>query len=164
MKKALLITFALFTLFSTSLLAQARKKTSIPLAKTKPATFEKAIKASHIGTWKLVLQKVTYSDGNQYIGDSTMVFQRKIITPTTFVVVIEKKVRELEGKKMVTSTAGGHYTLLNGIYQELTEYATFQGFENMEVKYALTVNGNQLHTVGKVGENMIYDETYIREN
>lgn len=77
---------------------------------------------------------------------------------------IEKKIKELDGKKMVTSTAGGHYTLVNGNCQELTEYATFQGFKNMEVKYALTVNGNQLHKVGKVGENMIYDETYIREN
>lgn len=74
MKKVLLIIFALFTLSPTALLGQTRKKTSVPLARTKPANVKNLIKASHIGTWKLTSQKVTYSNGDQYMADSTMVF------------------------------------------------------------------------------------------
>lgn len=82
----------------------------------------------HIGTWKLISQKVTYTNGQMFMGDSTMVFQRKILTPTTFVVVIEKKVPDYNNNKLATSVAGGHYTLVDGNYEELTEYASFKGF------------------------------------
>jgi hypothetical protein len=163
MKKLIYGIFTLCLLVTSVTLAQTKKKTTVPLARLKPMSVETIAKPSHVGTWKLITQKVTYSDGGQYMGDSSMVFQRKIITPTTFVVVIEKKIKELDNKKMVTSTAGGHYKLVDGNYEELTEYATFQGFETMKVNYVLTVDGNTLHTIGTVGD-MIYDETYIRED
>ncbi|WP_256002112.1 MULTISPECIES: hypothetical protein [Pedobacter] len=120
--------------------------------------------ASHIGTWKLISQKVTYPDGQIFTGDSSTVFQRKILTPATFVVVIEKKMANYDNKKLATSVAGGHYTLVNGNYEELTEYASFKGFETMKVNYKLSIEDGKLHTVGTVGENIIYDELYIKED
>jgi len=117
----------------------------------------------HIGTWKLISQKVTYNNGNVFIGDSTSVFQRKILTPSTFAVIIEKRIPDYDHKKLATSVAGGHYTLVNGDYEELTEYASFKGFDTMKVLYKLTIEDGKLHTVGTVGESTIYDELYVRE-
>lgn len=119
---------------------------------------------AHIGTWKLILQKVSDENGPTFMGDSTMVFQRKILTPTTFVVIIERKIPDYDNKKLATSVAGGHYTLVDGNYEELTEYASFKGFETMKVNYKLTIEDGKLHTVGTVGGSTIYDELYIRED
>ena len=119
--------------------------------------------AEHIGTWKLLSQKVTSESGQIRIGDSTNVFQRKILTPSNFVVVIEAKIPNYDNKKLAVSVAGGHYTLVDGNYEELTQYASFKGFETMKVNYKLTIEDGKLHTVGTVGST-IYDELYVRED
>src|SRR4051812_47153397 len=119
--KPLLSCIVLCTLISTATIAQSKKKTSEAPAATK------AVSAEHIGSWKLVAQKVTAANGQVFMGDSTNVFQHKILTPTTFVVVIEKKIPAYDNKKLATSVAGGRYTLVDGNYEELTQYAAFKG-------------------------------------
>jgi len=167
MKSRLTLSTLMCVLITTAVFAQsAKKKTPLKSASKKQLVGQMHVipkKADHIGTWKLISQKVTYSNGGMFMGDSTMVFQRKILTPTTFVVVIEKKIKDYDNKKLATSIAGGHYTLVDGNYEELTEYASFKGFETMKVKYKLTIEDGKLHTVGTVGESMIYDEVYVKE-
>ncbi|MGV8880330.1 MAG: hypothetical protein ACOH2A_15020 [Sphingobacteriaceae bacterium] len=132
-------------------------------AKKKAAANKDDLNIVHIGTWKLLSQKVTYNSGAMFMGDSTMVFQRKILTPTSFVVIIEKRIPNYDNKKLATFVAGGHYTLVDGNYEEFTEYAAFEGFETMKVNYKLTVEDGKLHTVGTEG-GTIYEEVYVREN
>ncbi|TSJ36615.1 hypothetical protein FO440_22575 [Mucilaginibacter corticis] len=158
MKLNLLLPTMVGILISTTIFAQSKKKTS------QPST------TSPIGSWKLISQKVTYPDGQVSMGDSSNIFQHKILTPTTFVVTIEKKIPNYDNKKLAVSVAGGHYTLVNGDYEELTEYASFKGFETMKVNYKLTMEDGKLHTVGTLsgsgldGKPTIYDEVYVRED
>jgi len=153
MKQKLFCATIACMLISATIFAQSKKKDS---------------KTDHIGTWRLLSQKVTYPDGRMSMGDSSNVFQRKILTPTTFVVVIEQKIPNYDNKKLCTSVAGGHYTLIDGNYEELTEYAAFKGFETMKVNYKLTMEDGKLHTVGTVGgatgAPTTYDEIYVRED
>lgn len=166
MKRTLIICALLCVCVSASTYAQTKKNTPVAIKKTsvKSINAKKSRSNDHIGTWKLISQKVTYDNGEVFMGDSSMVFQRKVLTPKTFVVIIEKKIKDYDNKKLATSVAGGHYTLVNGKYEELTEYAAFKGFETMKVNYKLTVEGDKLHTVGTVGGSTIYDEVYIRED
>jgi hypothetical protein len=169
MKQPLILSTLVCLLISATTFAQSQKKTSAAVKKgsAKEIVGQTHIipkSSAHIGTWKLISQKVTYENGQMFMGDSTMVFQRKILTPKTFVVIIEKKVPDYDNKKLATSVAGGHYTLVNGNYEELTEYAAFKGFETMKVNYKLTIEDGKLHTVGTVGGSTIYDEVYIRED
>lgn len=154
MKQKLLSFILICLLMSAGVFAQSKKKT--------PGNTD------HIGTWKLISQKVTYPDGRVSMGDSTNIFQRKILTPTTFVVIIERKIPQLDNARLAASVAGGHYTLVNGNYEELTEYASFKGFETMKVNYKLTIENGKLHTVGTVGgptgSPTTYDEVYVRED
>jgi hypothetical protein len=152
MKQKLIRTTLMCILISATAFAQSQKKTST-----------KATNTDHIGTWKLLSQKVTTPNGQIFMGDSTNVFQHKILTPTTFVVTIEKKIPAYDNKKLAVSVAGGRYTLVNGQYEELTQYASFKGFETMKVNYKLTMEDGKLHTVGTVGTT-IYDEVYVRED
>lgn len=123
----------------------------------------KAIKnTDHIGTWKLVSQKITYQNGQILISDSSSVFLRKILTPTNFVVIVERKVPELNNKKIVAGASGGVYTLQNGNYKEFTKYAAFEGFEKMNINYKLTMKEGKLHTIGTTGGAEIYEELYER--
>lgn len=153
MKKRLLFILALGLASSTPLFAQSASE----------GLTEQAVAAdAHVGTWKLVKQRVLLPDGRESVGDSTNVFQRKILTPSHFVVTIEH-VHPETGVKLVRSAAGGRYTLADGRYEELTDYASFPGYQDMKVQYELTVDGDTLHTIGKLN-NMIYEETYIRED
>lgn len=164
MKQNLMRLTIAFALISTTTFAQSQKKNSADLKKITVT----AINTDHIGSWKLISQKVTYPDGQISMGDSTNVFQHKVITPTTFVVTIEKKIPNYDNKKLAVSVAGGRYTLVNGNYEELTQYASFKGFETMKVNYKLTIEDGKLHTVGTLsgsnGESTIYDEVYVKEN
>ena len=117
---------------------------------------------AHIGTWKLISQKITYGNGQILISDSASVFLRKILTPTNFVVIVEKKIPELGDKKIVTVASGGIYTLQDGNYQEFTKYAAFDGFEKMQINYKLTMKDGMLHTIGTIGGPEIYEELYER--
>ena len=116
----------------------------------------------HIGTWKLVNQKITHENGQIELLDSSSIFLRKILTPTNFVVVVEKKIPELNNKKIVTAVAGGIYSLINGSYQEFSKYATFAGFEETKVNYKLTMKDGKLYTIGTSGGPNVYEETYER--
>ena len=169
MKSQQILPTLLGILISALTFAQSPKKKTLTVKKgsTRAIVGQKHIvpnKTDHIGTWKLISQKVTNENGQMFMGDSTMVFQRKILTPTSFVVVIEKKIPDYGNKKLATSVAGGHYTLVNGNYEELTEYAAFKGFETMKVKYKLTIEDGKLHTVGTLNGSTIYDELYVRED
>lgn len=154
MKKRLLFVVALAFASTSTLFAQSSSE---------GLTEQSSANTEHVGTWKLVKQKIVFPDGKIHLGDSTNVFQRKIITPTHFVVTIERVSPQMGNKKFVASTAGGRYTLADGQYEELTEYASFRGYDNMEVKYDLNVEGDILHTVGKVND-LVYEETYVRED
>ncbi|HKG05479.1 MAG TPA: hypothetical protein VKB19_03430 [Pedobacter sp.] len=138
--------------------AQTQKKKTNTAAKVKTSSNSTA----HIGTWKLISQKITYQNGQMLISDSGSVFLRKILTPTNFVVIVEKKVPELNNRKIAASVSGGTYSLENGNYQEFTKYAAFDGFEKMKVNYKLTIKDGQLHTIGTIGGPEIYEELYER--
>ncbi len=162
MKLKLILTALIGVVISGGAFAQSSAKTSGD-KKNAAKGADKAVIAEHIGTWKLVSQKVILASGQIFMGDSTNTFQHKILTPTSFVVVIEKKIPQLDNKKLATSVAGGRYTLVDGNYEELTHYASFKDFETMKVLYKLTIEDGKLHTVGTVG-NATYDELYVREN
>jgi hypothetical protein len=169
MKHKLINATLVFILISTAAFAQSTKKNTLAVKRATAKEIVGQVQTTpennaHIGTWKLISQKVTYDNGQMFMGDSTMVFQHKILTPNTFVVIIEKKIPDYDNKKLATSVAGGHYTLVNGNYEELTEYAAFKGFETMKVNYKLTIEDGKLHTVGTVGGSTIYDEVYVRED
>ena len=116
----------------------------------------------HIGTWKLISQKITYENGQVLTSDSASIFLKKILTPTNFVVIVEKKIPELNNKKLAASVSGGTYSLVDGNYQEFTKYAAFDGFEKMNINYKLTVKEGKLHTIGTIGDPTIYEEVYER--
>jgi hypothetical protein len=164
MKGKTTIVTLLVLLMSIGAFAQSKASNVKRRGTPKLATTQKEINTDHIGTWRLISQKVTYDSGNVFKGDSSTVFQRKVLTPHTFVVVIEKRIPNYDNKKLATSVAGGHYTLIDGNYEEHTEYATFRGFETMEIKYKLTLEDGKLHTVGTFNGTVIYDELYVRED
>ncbi|RZK74605.1 MAG: hypothetical protein EOO85_15005 [Pedobacter sp.] len=130
------------------------------LAQTKKTKSNK--NTDHIGTWKLISQKITYENGQVLTSDSASIFLKKILTPTNFVVIVEKKIPELNNKKLAASVSGGTYSLVDGNYQEFTKYAAFDGFEKMNINYKLTVKEGKLHTIGTIGDPTIYEEVYER--
>jgi len=142
--------------FAQTQKTKAIKSNAIVKHKTSPNNTD------HIGTWKLISQKITYENGQILISDSASVFLRKILTPTNFVVIVEKKIPELNNKKIVTVASGGTYTLQNGNYEEFTKYAAFDGFEKMKINYKLTMKDGKLHTIGTIGDPTIYEEVYER--
>ncbi|MES2426058.1 MAG: hypothetical protein V4560_03765 [Bacteroidota bacterium] len=124
---------------------------------------------SYLGNWRLLSQKVTYPNGQTGMGDSTNIFQRKIITPNTFVIIIEQNIPSYNNKRLATSVAGGRYTIDKGYYQEFTQYASWKGFEVLKINGKLTVENGKLHLVANLNnyvgftETTIFDEWYIRE-
>ncbi|NRF40701.1 hypothetical protein [Pedobacter foliorum] len=136
---------------------QKNKKSNAAIKRVTPSK-----NTEHIGTWKLISQKITYENGQILISDSGSVFLRKILTPTNFVVIVEKKMPELNNKKLAASVSGGTYSLVNGNYQEFTKYAAFNGFEDMKINYKLTMENGKLHTIGTIGGPTIYEEFYER--
>ncbi|TCD00384.1 hypothetical protein [Pedobacter psychroterrae] len=157
MKNKILILTLAATLICAAAIAQTQKK------KVNNATIKTSSHSTaHIGTWKLISQKITYQNGQMLLSDSGSVFLRKILTPTNFVVIVEKKVPELNNRKIAASVSGGIYSLENGNYQEFTKYAAFDGFEKMKINYKLTIKDGKLHTVGTIGGPEIYEEIYER--
>lgn len=157
MKNKILSLTIAATLICAAGVAQTQKK------KVHNATIETSSNSTaHIGTWKLISQKITYQNGQMLLSDSGSVFLRKILTPTNFVVIVEKKVPELNNRKIAASVSGGTYSLVNGNYQEFTKYAAFDGFEKMKINYKLTIKDGKLHTVGTIGGPEIYEELYER--
>src|SRR5690606_40624233 len=69
MKKRLLVVVALAMASSASLFAQS----------SEGLTQQEVSGTEHVGTWKLVKQKIVFADGKVHIGDSSNVFQRKIL-------------------------------------------------------------------------------------
>lgn len=157
MKNKILSLTIAATLICAAGVAQTQKK-KVHNATTKTSSNSTA----HIGTWKLISQKITYQNGQMLLSDSGSVFLRKILTPTNFVVIVEKKVPELNNRKIAASVSGGTYSLVNGNYQEFTKYAAFDGFEKMKINYKLTIKDGKLHTVGTIGGPEIYEELYER--
>lgn len=153
---AILLTL-LSIIISTTTIAQSRKKTV-------------GTNKSYPGTWKLISQKVTYPNGQVFTGDSSTIIQRKIITPTSFVIIIEKKIPEYDNKRLATSVAGGRFTINNGNYEEFTQYASWKGFEVLKIKGKLSVENDKLHLVANANnylgsaETTIFDEWYIRQD
>ncbi|ETZ23845.1 hypothetical protein [Pedobacter sp. V48] len=160
MKRKLLIIILLSMLIGANSFAQTPKKPK--QTKTKVQRKASSQNTAHIGTWKLIWQKITYENGQMIISDSTSVFLRKILTPTNFVAIVEKKIPELNNKKIVTVASGGTYTLQDGNYQEFAKYAAFDGFEKMKVNYKLTIKDGKLHTIGTIGGSEIYEELFER--
>lgn len=121
---------------------------------------------SIVGSWKLISQKVTNSDGGVTTADSAALNSVKIYTPTMFVNISERKIPELDNQKIVVSCAGGHYTLKGNVYEEFTEFASYKGYKDMKVKFTLTMEKGKIHTVGSLsgadGNVTIYDEWFIK--
>jgi hypothetical protein len=162
MKQKLIVSILLCILISAPSVAQSQKN----ISKTLKQGPTKALNTDHIGAWKLVSQKITYANGQIFLGDSTNVFQRLILTPTACVVIGEAKIPDYDNKKLAISVAGGHYTLVNGNYQVSMQYASYKGFETMKVDYKLTMENGKLHMAGTVTDSKvtIYDEVYVRED
>jgi len=164
MNRKPLIVILLGMLIGTAGLAQQTKKKINKSAARNLAIGQKATSKNtdHIGTWKLIYQKITYGNGQVLTSDSSSIFLRKILTPTNFVVIVEKKIPELNDKEIVTVASGGTYTLEDGNYQEFTKYASFNDFDKMKIKYKLTLKDGKLHTIGTIGGPDIYEEIYQR--
>lgn len=158
--KILALTLVSFLIYTAGF-AQTKKTKTV---KNNTVVTQKASiqDTEHIGTWKLVSQKITYENGQILTSDSSSIFLRKILTPTNFVVVVEKKIPELNNKRIVAVASGGTYTLQNGNYEEFTKYASFDGFEKMKINYKLTMKEGKLHTIGTTGGPDIYEELYER--
>ena len=77
-----------------------------------------------------------------------------------------QKIPQLNDQKLVVSCAGGHYILKGDNYEEITEFASCKDFQQMKVKFVLTLEKGKIHTVGSVtgadGKNTIYDEWYVK--
>lgn len=118
------------------------------------------------GTWKMVSQKVDNPDGSVFNADSTNRTMHKIFTNGMVVVYGEQVVPQAEDQKLVVSVGGGRYTLNDGEYSELISFASYPGFEMMETKFNLKIEGNKLHTVGTLkdpnGNIAIYDEWFVK--
>ena len=165
MKTKFLASTIIGMLICVASFAQVKKTNSKANSTVKQSTSVKNASmknADHIGTWKLISQKITYQNGQILTSDSGSVYLRKILTPTNFAVIVEKKVPELNDKKIVAVASGGTYTLQNGNYQEFTKYASFDGFEKMTINYKLTMIEGKLHTIGTIGGAEIYEELYER--
>lgn len=119
---------------------------------------------NHIGEWKLVAQKLTAANGQMFQGDSTNIFQRKILTSDNQFIVLGERV--VNGQRLVVSAHGGYYTLNGNTYIEKLNYAAHQGFDKWKSNYLLTVEGDKMHQVGTLdmGNGILttYDETYVR--
>ncbi|WP_214227978.1 hypothetical protein [Pedobacter sp. B4-66] len=162
-RKPLIIILLSMLIGATSFAQTPKKKNNKSTGKnTEVERKTSSENTAHVGTWKLIRQKITYGNGQILISDSTSVFLRKILTPTNFVVIVEKKIPELNDKKIVTVASGGIYTLQDGNYQEFTKYAAFDGFEKMNINYKLTMKEGKLHTIGTIGGPDIYEELYER--
>lgn len=146
-----------YIVISTTTFAQSKKKAS-------------AINRSYLGTWKLLSSKVTYPNGQAFSGDSSSILQRKIITPSSFVIIIEKRIPSYDNKRLATSVAGGRFIFDKGSYQEITQYASWKGFEPLKINGKLTVEQGKLHLIAKANnylgltDTTVFDEWYIREN
>jgi hypothetical protein len=158
--KILKLTLFSVLIYTTGFSQISKEKSSKVNAKLKQNSV--ARNSDHIGTWKLVSQKITHENGQIEVLDSSSIFLRKILTPTNFIVIVEKKVPELNSKKIATGVSGGVYSLVNGNYQEFTKYASFAGFEDMKVNYKLTIKDGRLSTIGTSGGPNVYEEIYER--
>ncbi|RZK71194.1 MAG: hypothetical protein EOO92_20640 [Pedobacter sp.] len=120
------------------------------------------------GTWKMVSQRVDNPDGSVFNADSTNRTMHKMFTNGMVVVYREQVVPQADNQKLVVSVGGGRYTLKDGVYAELISFASYKGFEKMQSKFNLTIEGNKLHTVGSFTEpNGIvatYDEWFEKVN
>jgi len=121
---------------------------------------------SLVGTWKLTAQTVINPDGGVYRADSVSTNMRKIFTPNTVVVIFEKVIPDAGNQSIVTSCAGGRYTLKNGKYQELLDFASYKDFKNVESDFKLTLEDGKLHTNGSLsvgnGQFATYDERFVK--
>ncbi|MGY4385444.1 hypothetical protein ACVWYN_002484 [Pedobacter sp. UYP24] len=120
------------------------------------------------GNWKMVSQKVTNPDGSLFSADSTSRTVRKLFTPGMVVVIREQVMPEAGNQKIVVSCAGGIFTLKNGEYEELTNFASYKDYNSMKVKFKLKIESDKLHTFGSLidsnGQVAIYDEWYVKED
>ncbi|MES2829771.1 MAG: hypothetical protein V4687_16555 [Bacteroidota bacterium] len=118
------------------------------------------------GTWRLVAQKVINADGSVLTSDSAALNSMKIYTPTMFVNIGERKIPQLDNQKLVTSCAGGHYTIKGDVYEEFTEFASWKDYKNLKVKFKVTMEKGKLHTVGTLsgadGVETTYDEWFSK--
>jgi hypothetical protein len=119
-----------------------------------------------VGSWKLATQTVINPDGSVYKADSTTTSMRKIFTPNTVVVIYERIIAEAGNQKIVTSCAGGRYTLKDGEYQELLDFASYKDFKALESKFQITIEDGKLHTKGTLsmgnGQVATYDEWFVK--
>ncbi|MGY4385449.1 hypothetical protein ACVWYN_002489 [Pedobacter sp. UYP24] len=120
------------------------------------------------GNWKMVSQKVTNPDGSLFSADSTSRTVRKLFTPGMVVVIREQVMPEAGNQKIVVSCAGGSFTLKNGEYEELINFASYKDYNSMKAKFNLKIESDKLHTFGSLidsnGLVSIYDEWYVKED
>lgn len=118
----------------------------------------------HIGEWKLVSQKVIMADGRIFMGDSTNILQRKILTSDNQVVVIGERIKD--GYRLASSVHGGYYTLKGKEYTEKLNYSVHKNFDKMKCNFEMTLEGDKMRQVGILegadGVKTTYDEVYVR--
>lgn len=125
-----------------------------------------AQKTNIVGTWRLVSQKIINSEGGVTTADSAAVNSIKVYTPTMFVNISERKIPQYDNQKLVTSCAGGHYTINGDVYEEFTEFASWKDYKDLKVKFKITMENGKMHTVGTLsgadGIETIYDEWFSK--
>lgn len=125
-----------------------------------------AQKINIVGAWRLVSQKIINSEGGITTSDSAALNSMKIYTPTMFINISDRKIPKYDNQKLVTSCAGGHYTINGDVYEEFTEFASWKDYKDLKVKFKLTMENGKMHTVGTLsgadGVETTYDEWFSK--
>ena len=143
MKKTALIFSAVAALvFTTALVAQQAPE---------------EISGTHLGTWKLVSTKYgNATEFSEYPKESQRV---KLITATHFAWVDY----DTQTKK-VSSTAGGQFSLRDGVYTETIEFVG-EGMEpylGKKQEFTIKIDGDKLFQSGQLSDGLKIEEIWAR--
>ncbi len=113
--------------------------------------------ARHLGTWQLVSTK--YGDAKEFSDYPKERRRLKLITATHFTWVDYDT-----NTKKIASSAGGPYTLRDGVYTETIEFVgegmeTYLG-KNQEFK--IHVDGDKLYQSGQLSDGLKIEEVWQR--
>ncbi|HUF62145.1 MAG TPA: hypothetical protein VMN36_08735 [Verrucomicrobiales bacterium] len=112
---------------------------------------------THLGTWKLVSTK--YGDASEF-SDYPKERQRlKMITATHFCWV-DYETRT----KKVSSSAGGPYSLREGVYTETIEFAGegMDAYLGKEQAFTIRIEGDKLFQSGQLSDGLKIEEVWQR--
>ena len=112
---------------------------------------------SHLGTWQLVSTK--YGDAKDFSDYPKESRRLKMITATHFTWV------DYDTKtKKVSSSAGGPYTLRDGVYTETIEFvgAEMETYVGKKQEFTIRIEGDKLFQSGRLSDGLKIEEVWQR--